>query len=79
MFFYNIICQVKLTKLFVNHIRNDLKHGYLNIRPALVKANPEFNDVATYEKFIEDCGAETKEYGTCTHWYAAYAQKPVQG
>lgn len=61
--------------------RNDLKHGYLNIRPALVNANPEFNDPEVYAQFIEHCGKETKEYGTCTHWYACYAcyaQKPLE-
>lgn len=57
-------------------IRGDYKHAYLNIRPVMAKSNPEWQDVETYEKYIDACGEEAKTNKTCVNWYAYYAQKP---
>lgn len=82
MWYLRILCnQVKsqhLLTIFDNSIvsRNDLKHAYLNMRPALEKCCAEWSDKKFYKEYIEYVGQESRRLKTCMNWYACYAQKP---
>jgi hypothetical protein len=58
--------------------RDDYKHAYSNVKPVLAKINPEWDDAAAYDNYIEQCGAESKMNKTIINWYACYAQKPLE-
>ncbi|KAL9549033.1 hypothetical protein MBANPS3_005397 [Mucor bainieri] len=71
--------ELKMTPLKLNHTDKaggDYKHAYLNIRPAMARSNPEWEDAQVYVKYIDACGEEAEANKTCVNWYAYYAQKP---
>jgi hypothetical protein len=48
------------------------------MRPAFMKACPEWEDAAIYKDYIEAIGEENKEHKTCINWFVCYAQKPLE-
>lgn len=84
MWYSDNISHGSLSMIFADPIfyyiyhRNDLKHAYLNMRPALAKSCPEWDDIEFYKNYVDSVGIESKDLKTCMNWYACYAQKPLQ-
>ncbi|KAI9254350.1 S-adenosyl-L-methionine-dependent methyltransferase [Helicostylum pulchrum] len=55
----------------------DFYHGFLNVRPLMVKYNPEWNDPQAYELFIQNCAIEANAHKTSLNWYIFCAQKTL--
>lgn len=58
-------------------IRDDYKHGYMNVRPVMALIVPEWQDTEVYERFVDACGIEAEKNKVNVNWYACYAQKPA--
>ncbi|KAG2229791.1 hypothetical protein INT48_005318 [Thamnidium elegans] len=55
----------------------DYYHGYLNVRPLMIKDNPEWNDPQTYDLFIQKCAIEANSNKTSLNWHIFCAQKTL--
>ncbi|KAG2203035.1 hypothetical protein INT47_013251 [Mucor saturninus] len=75
--------QVKLSKIPLNHggkvgklLWEDYFHVYTNARPALVFANPEWEDPEVYAKLLRDSAEESKQNKGHILWYSVHGRKP---